>query len=248
MTEINYQNLVWPVRDDLAAAQQNAWDRIGQPGTWLSAAERVAIAAEARNVAACKLCKDRKDALSPDSVSGAHDTLGALSDLEVEQVHRIYSDAGRLTRAWFRDLRDAGIVEERYVETVGVIVTVVALDTFTRGLGMAPWPLPEAEPGAPSEVRPAATKRQMAWVLTLAPEDALGTAEEDIYGGALEVANIVQALSLVPAEQKSFFAMVDHQYMLGAQMFDFESEVRAITHAQIELVAGRVSAINQCVY
>jgi len=31
-------------------------------------------------------------------------------------------------------------------------------------------------------------------------------------------------------------------------MTDFDNEYRAINHAQIELVAGRVSAINQCVY
>jgi hypothetical protein len=36
--------------------------------------------------------------------------------------------------------------------------------------------------------------------------------------------------------------------MTGEQMFDFDNEIRAISHAQIELVAGRVSAINQCVY
>ena len=31
-------------------------------------------------------------------------------------------------------------------------------------------------------------------------------------------------------------------------MRDFGREYRAITHAQIELLAGRISAINQCVY
>jgi len=31
-------------------------------------------------------------------------------------------------------------------------------------------------------------------------------------------------------------------------MRDFGCEYRAITHAQIELLAGRISAINQCVY
>ncbi len=31
-------------------------------------------------------------------------------------------------------------------------------------------------------------------------------------------------------------------------MRDFATEYRAISHAQIELVAGRVSSLNGCVY
>jgi AhpD family alkylhydroperoxidase len=31
-------------------------------------------------------------------------------------------------------------------------------------------------------------------------------------------------------------------------MRDFDNEYQAIYHAQIELVASRVSALNQCVY
>ncbi len=248
MTEINYQDLAWPVRDDITVAQQRAWDRLARPGTWLTGAERIAHAAEARNAPECALCRKRKEALSPDAVEGSHDHLGGVPDLEVEQIHRISTDPGRLTRAWYQGLVARGMGEERYVESIGVIATVVALDTFTTGLGMAPWPLPEVQTRAPSLARPAAARRQMAWVSTLSPEDALGTADEDIYDGALEVAYIVQAMSLVPAEVKGFFDICAQQYQTGAQMYDFENEFRAISHAQIELVAGRISALNQCVY
>jgi len=252
MTDISYRNLPWPVRDEVTAAQRQAWDRLGRAGTWLTGRERIAIAAETRNASECKLCRDRLAALSPGSVKSEHDHLGELSgelsEVEVEQIHHIRTDPGRLARAWYQDLVARGMAEERYVESVGVIATVVALDTFTEGLGLAPWPLPEARAGEPSRVRPAAARRQMAWVSTLAPEDALGTANEDLYGGATEAANIVQAMSLVPEEVKSFFNICSQQYMTGEQMFDFDNEIRAISHAQIELVAGRVSALNQCVY
>ena len=248
MSEISYHGLPWPVRDEITAAQRQAWERLGRPGTWLTGAERIAIAAETRNAAHCALCRERKEALSPDAIEGSHDHLGGLPELEVEQIHRICTDPGRLTRAWYQDLVERRMGEERYVESIGVIATIVALDTFTKGLEMAPWPLPEVQPGAPSLLRPAAARRQMAWVSTLSPEDALGTADEDIYDGALEVAYIVQAMSLVPAEVKGFFDICAQQYQTGAQMYDFENEFRAISHAQIELVAGRVSALNQCVY
>ena len=42
--------------------------------------------------------------------------------------------------------------------------------------------------------------------------------------------------------------MVDAQYLPGAMMADLATRHRAITRAQMELVAGRVSAINGCFY
>ncbi len=248
MTDIDYQALAWPVRDEVTAAHRRAWQRLGQPGTWLSGAERIAIAAEARAAEDCELCRARKEALSPNAVEGSHNHTGQLSDLEVEQVHRIRSDPGRLSRAWYEGLREAGMVEERYVETVGVIANIVAIDTFTKGLGMDPWPLPAAQSGEPSRWRPAAARRQMAWVSTLAPEDAIGTEDEDLYAGRPAAAHIYQAMSLVPASVKGFFDLVVNQYLPAEAMRDFDNEYRAINHAQIELVAGRVSALNQCVY
>ena len=221
---------------------------MGRPGTWLTGAERIAIAAEARNASQCALCQRRKEALSPHSVDGSHDHLGDLPELEVEQIHRIRTDPGRLSRSWYRKLRDGGMAEERYVEIVGVIATIVAIDTFTEGLGIEPWLLPAAQDGTPSRQRPADAKLQMAWVSTLSPGDAIGTADEDIYGGWPTVGHVVQALSLVPAEVRNFFDLVTQQYLPPAAMMDFDTEYRAISHAQIELVAGRVSAINQCVY
>ncbi len=247
MTEIVYQDLPWPVREDITAAQARTWEKLAQPGTWLSGAERLAIAAEARHAQDCQLCWERKDALSPEAVRGSHDTLSQLSALEVEQIHRIRTDPGRLSRAWFLGLLEAGMVEDRYVETVGVIANVVAIDTFTKGLGLDPWPLPEAQPGEPTRHRPAAT-RNLAWVHTLAPRDAIGTLDEDLYAGRPTAAHIYQAMSLVPSAVKGFFDLVMNQYLPPRAMMDWDNEYRAINHAQIELVAGRVSALNQCVY
>ena len=248
MIEISYQDQPWPVRDDVVTAQRRAWDRLAQAGTWLTGAERIAIATETRNAPACKLCQARKAALSPHAVEGSHDHTGQLSGLEVEQIHRIRTDPGRLSRSWYQGLCTGGMVEERYLETVGVIATIVAIDTFTKGLGIAPWPLPAPVPGAPSRHRPVAAKRALAWVATLPPEDAVGTPDEDLYAGRSTVGHIYQAMSLVPAEVRGFFDLVTNQYLPPAAMRDFDNEYRAINHAQIELIAGRVSALNQCVY
>lgn len=247
MTEISYDGLPWPVREDVTDAHRRQWARLGQPGTWLTGAERIAVAAEARQAMNCNLCAERKAALSPFAVDGKHDDLGVLDSVMVEQVHRIRTDPGRLTRAWFDDLMAQGHTAERYVETVGVVADVVAIDTFCRGLGVAPWPLPAAETGRPSRQRPPA-EATLAWVPTLGPEDALGTEFEWLYNGRPKAAHIYQAMSLVPQEVKGFFDLVVNQYLPPQAMFDFANEYRAINHAQVELVAGRVSALNQCVY
>jgi hypothetical protein len=235
------------VRDDLAAAHARAWDRLARAGTWWSGAERVAIAAEARHAPTCALCRRRLAALSPDAIEGSHDSLRALPAPIVEVIHRVRTDPARLTRRWVDGVLAAGVSAERYVETVGVVVTIVAIDTFARGAGVAPRALPAPIEGAPSRRRPRGAKPGDAWVPWLAPEDA-GDDEAGLYPTDRPAANIYKAMSLVPAEVRGFFDLVETQYLPGAVMRDFTREHRAITHTQIELLAARVSALNRCVY
>lgn len=242
-----YASAPIPIRDDLAAAHTRAWERLGRPGTWWDGAQRIAIAAETRHAPSCALCRRRKEALSPATVEGRHDDLGALPETVVEVVHRVRTDPGRLTERWFRGIISAGLGEEQYVEAVSVVAHVVAIDTMARGLGCAPLPLPQPEPGLPSRYRPPAAKPGGAWVPWLEPED-LSEREAGIYPEGRPAANIMKAMSLVPNEVRSFFDIVSHQYQGPLAMRDFSHEYRAISHAQIELLAARVSALNQCLY
>jgi hypothetical protein len=242
------------VRADIVAAHQNAWDRIARAGTWFDGATRVAIAAETRRAPFCALCARRKQALSPYGIEGRHDSLGVLPEHAVEQIHRIVTDPGRLTRKWFETVIAAGLPDTEYVEIVGVVVTVVSVDTFCRALGLPLHTLPAPVPGEPLRRRPkTAHQRGEAWVPMIHPKDLEGeleTPEErrlaSYWGGVL--ANIRRALSLVPEEAYAWFQLVETQYLPGKWMRDFANEYRAITHAQIELIAGRVSVLNQCFY
>ena len=188
------------------------------------------------------------------SVAGEHDSLGVLGQPTVEQIHRIVTDPARLTRGWFDSLIASGISDAEYVESVGVIATVVSIDTFCRAIGAPPHPLPVAIAGQPHRRRPrTAHQRGEAWVAMIHPKDlegALDTPEERqlaaYWAGTL--ANIRRALSLVPEEAYAWFQLVEAQYLPGKWMRDFSREFRAITHAQIELIAGRVSVLNQCFY
>ena len=56
------------------------------------------------------------------------------------------------------------------------------------------------------------------------------------------------ALSVVPEEAAALFHLVDAQYLPAAVMADPDAKYRALSRAQMELIAGRVSSINGCFY
>ena len=133
-----------------------------------------------------------------------------------------------------------------YVETVGVVCTTFSIDGFAKALGMNLQPLPEPLPGEPARSRPVGAKQGPAWVPWVLPED-VSAAEDGLY--AHGQTNVCKALSLVPAAALEFFVVVLTQYLPGMSAIrDFDGEYRAISRPQIELLAARVSALNQCVY
>ena len=234
------------IRAGLEREVQRAWARLAAPGTWWTGAERVAIAAEVRHAPSCGLCRQRQEALSPYTVGGDHDSQGELAQPLVEIVHRIVTDAGRLKQSWVGSMLDDGVTEEQYVETVGVVALVTALDTFDHALGRALRPLPAPQPGAPGKARPAGARHDLAWVHTVAPQD-LTPGDPDPYTVHGEK-NIHRALSLVPQEVFNFFDLDVELYLKDHEIREFGTEHRALTHAQMELLAARVSAINGCYY
>ena len=245
MVELDYSAVDVPVRDDIRAAQRELWEHLRRPGTWWSGHQRVAIAAESRQAGACRLCRERKTSLSPAAVAGAHTTEGGLPAAVVDVVHRIRTDPGRLSRRWFDGVVPAELAVPEYVELVGVVTMVAGVDFFARALGLPPFPLPAAGPGEPSRYRPASATPDAAWVPMIAPGDATG-AEADLYEGAF-VPNIMRALSLVPAEVRMLQRMSGAHYLPVDRIPDPNAR-RTLDRMQMELVAARVSALNQCFY
>jgi hypothetical protein len=246
MSEITYDSAPVPVREDLPAAHRRAWQRLAEPGTWWTGAERVAIAAEVRNARKCRLCAERRAALSPDGVSGKHDALGALPPAALEVVHRLTADNGRLSRAWFEKTLAAGLDDVHYVETIGVVVTVVSIDSFCRGIGVPVHPLPEPVPGEPSRRRPTGARAERAWVPMISERRATGP-EAGLYGGIPRTGNVIRAMSLVPDEVRGLMDLSAAHYLAPNAMMDLSAGL-SLDRAQIELIAGRVSALNECFY
>jgi hypothetical protein len=243
---IEVDGIALPARAGLLAAIEEAWRRLARPGTWWTGAERLAIAAEVRRAAACPLCRARKEALSPASVAGTHEGRGLLDEHAVEAVHRLATDASRITERFVRQLAEGPLGEERYVEIVSVVAIVVGLDALDHALGRPAPPLPAAVDGAPTRQRPSGARRNLAWVATLAPEDV---SAGDVNPYAVHGdKNIHRALSLVPQEVLNFFDLDVELYLKDREIRDFAHEFRAISHAQIELIAARTSALNRCYY
>lgn len=244
MPPFDYAGLPFAVPDTMRAAHLRAWQRLGAPGTWWTGAERVAIAEQARAARDCGLCLERRAALSAGAVAGEHAAASGLPAAAVEAAHRIASDPGRLTRAWYERTLAGGLSDAQYVELVGVVVTLVNLDALHRALGVALEPLPAPLPGDPSRVRPAVVASG-AWVPWLSLDSGPG---RDLYEGRPRVPNVARALSLVPDEVRQLRELSEAHYLPIDDVIDPRARMAALTRAQMELVAGRVSALNECFY
>ena len=248
--EIGYESP--SVRDDLAAAHVRYWRRLGRPGANWSGSERIAIARETRHAAGCDFCRRLRSALSPYTSSGAHEVdarnSGRLPDPAVDAVHRIVNDASRLTARWYRGTLADGLTDGRYVELVGTVVSVLSIDSFCRAIGVPLHPLPEPEPGSASGYRPpSAAHDGESWV-PMVPFDNSGTAEADLWPPN-RTGNVIRALSLVPDEVRTLHDLGGAHYIDHGLVRDPTAQKGgALSRAQIELVAGRVSILNDCFY
>ena len=244
MSEIVYTGAPVVVRDDLPAAHTRQWRRLAEPGAWWTGRERVAIAAEVRNALDCPLCLERKGALSPAAVPGQHKGGAELPEAAVEVIHRVATDPARLSRRWFDGIMSSGLTDAQYVELIGVVVTVVSIDAFCRGIGVPPHALPEPRGGEPSRRRPPQAAVESAWVPMIPAGGATGS-EADLWGW--RTGNVIRALSLVPDEVRGLKDLSAAHYLTIEQMTDL-SAGRSLDRMQIELLAGRVSALRECFY
>lgn len=217
---------VLPVSGRVAAAHDETLQAFGEPGAWWSGADRLRIVREARNAPSCRLCAQKAKALSPNAAHGEHASSGELPPVAIEAIHGLRNDSGRLTRRWFDDLIDMGMHAEAYVELVGVTASSVVVDTFAQGVGRELPTLPEPSMDAPTFERSDDVVEAGAW-LPLAREGR---------------ANILRSLGLVPSALKLFFGAFGPSYFLQP-----DAEF-SIGRRQVELIASRVSAANECFY
>jgi hypothetical protein len=247
MMSFDYSKLPFAIRPDIAEAYREYWGKLAKPGNWWTGEQRVAIADESRRALDCEFCKVRKEALSPYGSDDGHQHGGILSTAAVDAVHRVVTDQNRITRQWIEN-NDAGDLQKpAYVELVGIVVAMFSIDEFHRALGLDLETLPTPKAGYISRYTPSVLSEDIGFVPTVAPEGAVGE-EADLWEGDLS-ANVIRALTLVPNALRDWRDLSGAQYLSFVEMKNFiQSENRSIDRKQMELIAGRVSSVNECFY
>ena len=230
-----YRISEFPLRDQLKQNHLYGWESIGRSGPFWSGVDRVAIARETRLALVCRLCAKRKQALSPNMVDGLHDSDSHLPLVVIDAVHRLQSDPSRYTKSVFDKVIAAGITVEQYIEMVGVVCTTVIIDGMHNAVDSPLPALPEAEDAPPLGQEIADTVEDGAWV-PLSPRD-----EQLNELGIPRSANILRSMGSVPHAVYLFFRVFRSHYMI------VETPVE-LPRSQVEYVAARVSAVNECFY
>lgn len=204
-----------------------AWAELGRPGARWTGAQRTAIASVAR-AAAPRPLWDRAPALEDLSrATGDNDLSPFLEGL----VERVAVEPSSLSRddvlAIVEEIGDAA-----YAEIASVVSQIVCIDHNAAALGLDFRDLPAAEPGEPHGHRPQ------------------GMADVGGHIQMTEVSdgpNVRRSLSLAGADHERWMMLVFAMYS-GTKFGEMIWEDRALSRPQVELLAARTSALNECFY
>ena len=236
-----YADSKYPVRDDLDAAHADSFANIGSAGTWGTGAQRIAVAAATR-----KAGIDAGLLEAPDGAAPAADAK--LSKVVTEVIEKLAVSPATFEQADYERVLAAGLTDAEYVEMVGLVARMCDLDIFARGIGVPLRPLPDARPGQPSRQRPKSAVVEQAWVPTVPNLPAGGEEAKSLYDGE-QRPYIIRSLSLVPQEFQAHRVLEGVQYSPFGKVFDYHHQTHeGLTRPQCEIVAGRISARNECFY
>lgn len=214
------------VREEIIDACRISWDHLGRPGAWWSGAERLAIAEQVRSSAPRPLW-DR----APDLAAVGDTAHGVLTGFVCALVERVAVQPSSIDRATY-DLIVDRIGADAYAELAALVSQVVPIDQLHDALGIDREPLPRAQPGVPTGERPWGLVDDIAFLPTL-PADGLP--------------HVAVSLSLAQADNARRMLLVRAMYS-GSSFGDMVWTHRSLSRPQIELVAARTSALNECFY
>ena len=216
-------------------------ESFAQAGDWLSGEERTAIAQQAR--------KARVNAgQQVECQAGPGDITDLLPTNTKNLVDLVATAPAELTREHLAECRGSGMHDHEYAETVGVVSRLVNVDVFAHACGRAPEPLVAPVDGEPDYPDTHAAQDEGGWLKSIPGGESGGELGMRIYGGAM-MPFIYRALSLAPQEVERVIEGGNQQYLELQNFFDFSySHHAGLNRAQIEALAARVSAYNECFY
>lgn len=230
-----------PIRVEILSSHAAVVRHWAAPGTWWSAAERLAIVEESRRAWDGPELPPWE---SPSTVEGLVPEDHALPAAAIDLIWRLTNHVATLTPSWHESYVPDRLSPERYVEIVGLVAQATLVDRFADGLGVDRVTLPDPVRGEPTRERPDGARISSHWVPTAPFVDKLSSAED----GA-GTSNVRKALSLVRAEREMQFELIEAHYVPGGALAsDLTQGQWSLGRAQIELLGARTSAINECFY
>ena len=205
------------------------WSWLAQPGGWWTGEQKIAAASHARTAEARPLW-DRR----PSTIDGLGATAAEgepLSPLVVDTVERIAVEAGSIERTWAEAVI-AILGDAAYAELVSVVASVVPIDRACALLGRPIETLPDPAAGEPSGERAAET---------------VGIGSYLPVQVGFEGANVAKSLSVAPTANVMRLGLVRALYS-GTRFGELKWDDGPLNRPQVELVAARTSALNECFY
>lgn len=207
----------------------DAWRWLAEPGSAWTGAQKVAIGAVARGATARPLWDRRPATIEHlESETQGH---SVLSPLVVDTVERVAAEAAGITRPWAEAVI-AALGDVAYAELVAVVAVVVPIDRACSLLGRDLAPLPDPVGGPPTGERAPATTDIGAFLPVA-----------DGFPGA----NVARSLSVAPAANAMRLRVVRALYS-GERFGELRWDDGALDRPQVELLAARTSARNDCFY
>ncbi|MGH1488471.1 MAG: hypothetical protein ACRBK7_03620 [Acidimicrobiales bacterium] len=219
------------VRPEINAAYQRVVNRWAQPGIVWSATQRLALWEVVR---AARTAVELPPWQSPRTVPGLLDPDPALPDAAVDAAWRITNHPGTLTQDWYLQIIRGGLDPVGYVEVVGIVAMANSLEYFLAAIdGDAPG-VPEPSATPPTGPLPSVTGSVSShWV---------PTTDQDLP-------NVRKALSATPGELDMQAVLLDALYVPGGALaVELDEKIWSLERTQVELVASRVSTLNECFY
>lgn len=208
----------------VAAVEATAVDRVllstASPGATLTGIERHQVALRSRRAMAVASSR------SPISASRDDDVTG---DSREWLVDRITTAAATIRPAHIDQLGDAGLTDSTYVEILGLVARLQAVDTFCFAIGAELPELPAPIDGPPTGIVADEAALLGGWVPTVGP------------------ASPPNALTLLPDEHEAMLDLHGALYLSVEGMADLDAD-RGLHRTQMEYVAARTSLLNECFF
>ena len=228
------------IPSEMLDAFNEFWERLAEPGEWWSGKERIAIADEIRK-AHDKKVKPQNVPLN--EISDKPKSI--ISPLTKEVVRKVTCESHKIDKEWAAQATEL-MGPGKYSELLSIVVNLLPVDIFCRLSGRPVVSLPVHKSGKPTKQIPegiVSGEAHVPWV-----KDWIGP-------------NVARALSYVPNDNQIRMKLVSSMY-LGSDISKDSSQFTDLTkfismrwdeeeplnRAQVELIAARTSAINECFY